>query len=767
MKQRLWASLSSVKNSARPADGLAILLLAAISLYLTRPLLQWNSQTLSTDLALSWAWLYWLRESLFTFHQFPTWSPLWMGGMPYFGMVPPAGFLLVLPLYVLTGNAPAAYNIAYILIFMLAGVSMYLYLRHVSRNPLLSFLGSVIYLVLPVHTSAMMCWSLFEISCGYAIAPLVLLFTDRFLERRWGPDLIMLSITLSFVALVQIEHSFLFLFLFYVPYVIFTLFHKKVGLRQLLTFVRQHKVCVLLVILIILIPITFYIPLLAERANFKGLIPQEIEAGLNHYTFKHFSDTFTARAHEFLDTWHRTATEHYSGPIALVILLASMFFLARPKNVPYRAQLAFFLVMAMALLILSMGLSGPLFPVARNVVPFLADMRVPVRFYPFFALCLPILFVLSSLLLIESMHRVPRFSTKAGAFLVRSLLVLLVVIMAVDFAPYFDFYHGRVVDREEFYECRSFLQEEVSQDRIVRGNHARVLIYPKLGSLLDRLGSIDQSDGNQQTIELTQTSIPWDQYEDAVDYYHALFETITETEDTLAFFTDLLAIDYVLVHRNKIPPVQEDEYVDDKLSTLDSYCAGTDPLLRSKGSLDTDYYTVYLYEVITVPGKVKFHPIDSSVFVPSDDPLISAFMFQAYLQLNFDFSAGSFLDRVVAISTDSASVEDSSLALTPPPGIAYDLYRKGSAAPEADAEIGEPALTAKGLSFDVDVGENGILSLTYYYNPWWKVYVDGRESTVLRVNGLFAGTYVSEGQHHIEFLYDYPSPCNLITRLWR
>ena len=332
MKQRLWASLSSVKNSARPADGLAILLLTAISLYLTRPLLNLGTKVLWSDLPVSWAWLYWLKESIFTFHQLPTWSPMWMGGMPYFGMVPPAGFYFALPLYLIAGNAPGAYNLGVVIMFCLSAVSMYLYLKHLSTHPLLSFLGAIIYIVLPVSISTLMVHGLFEILCGYAVAPLVLLFTDRFLDHKRSLDLIMLSLLLIFVAMVQIEHSFLFLFFFYLPYVMFALFHKKVGLRQLLTFVRQHKACVLLVIVIILIPISFYVPLLAERGNFKGLLPEEIAAGLDHYTFKQFSDTFTAKAETVLDSFFHPATEHYSGPIVLVILLAATFFLARGQE---------------------------------------------------------------------------------------------------------------------------------------------------------------------------------------------------------------------------------------------------------------------------------------------------------------------------------------------------------------------------------------------------------------------------------------------------
>jgi hypothetical protein len=691
-----------------------------------------------------------------------------MGGMPYFGMVPPAGFFFALPLYLVTGSAPAAYNLGMIIMSCLSGVSMYLYLKYVSRNSLVSFLGAVIYLVLPVRSSAFMVHGTFEILCGYAVAPLVLLFTERFLDNKKGWDLILLSLSLVFVSLVQIEHSFLFLLFFYLPYVIFTLFLKKVGLRELLTFVKENKACVVAVTLIVLIPISFYVPLLAERGNFKGLLPEEIDAGLTHWTFKHFSDTFTAKAGNVFDTFYYPATEHYSGPIALVILLAAFFFLARNRKGVYSTQLVFFLVMAMALLILSMGLYGPLFPVARAVVPFLADMRVAVRFYPFFALCLPILFVFSSLSFIKLMAGIPRIPTRAGSLLARAILMLLTICLALDFMPYFDFYHARVVDPGQMYqEGRSFLRDELYQNTSVRGNQARVLVYPISGTNPDPISRLEETDTGQFTIEITQTTLFWDQYKEAVDYYYSAFEGITETRGHLAFYMNLMSIDYVLLYKNKVPPLLHEEYVQQKLAILDSYCAGPDQLLLYRGSLDTDYYTMYLYEAKSVPTKVKFYPIASSVIVPSDDPLISAQLFQTYSKLSHRFSARSFLDRVVALSADVGSIEDPSFRFATLPSIPYYLYQRDDGTLQTDAQIGEATLTAKGLSFDVDASENGILSLTYYYNPWWKAYVDGKESAVLRVDGIFAGTYVSEGQHHIEFVYDYPSLPNLISRLWR
>ena len=134
-----------------------------------------------------------------------------MGGVPFPGSVPPADFFLVFPLYFITGNIPVAYNLAIIIMFSLAGISMYLHLKNLSQNYLASFLGALLYIVIPVHIGSMMMMGMFDIICAYALIPLVLLFTDRFLEREKQLDLILLSLFLSWVLLSQIEYAFIFL----------------------------------------------------------------------------------------------------------------------------------------------------------------------------------------------------------------------------------------------------------------------------------------------------------------------------------------------------------------------------------------------------------------------------------------------------------------------------------------------------------------------------------------------------------------------------
>jgi hypothetical protein len=47
----------------------------------------------------------------------------------------------------------------------------------------------------------------------------------------------------------------------------------------------------------------------------------------------------------------------------------------------------------------------------------------------------------------------------------------------------------------------------------------------------------------------------------------------------------------------------------------------------------------------------------------------------------------------------------------------------------------------------------GILVLADSYYPGWRVFVDGRESKILRANYFFRGVELSPGEHHVEFEY--------------
>jgi hypothetical protein len=606
----------------------------------------------------------------------------------------------------------------------------------------------------------MLFWGHFEILCAYAVLPFVLLFTDLLLQRKAGLYLFLLAGCLSFVLLSQIEFAFIFLLL-YAPYIVFTLYTKRVGWQQLLSIVSTNRVWVIMTLLVLSIPLYFYISVITQYGYFAGLQPHDIEGGLSHYTLQHFGDVFMAKADDLSDSWVRPSTDYYASPIAFVVLLAATVLVHMDKDKKRAAAILFFLVMGMAFLILSAGVNGPLFPLLRQIVPALQGMRVPVRFYYCFAVCLPVIFSLSCVSLSEMWPGTSRTSARAGS-VIRSLVPLLLVLgLVLDFAHYFDLYHLRLVNRQEFDRQLVFLEENIPRDPPSNGVITRIEFYPPYATPAEYWTHSD--------LELAGTALPWNQYDEAVTFYHITSLGLSQDRMHLEFFSNMLSIDFIMLQNYTIAPAADaslPEYHEQKLASLDALSGTTDGPLLFKGSLDTDYYTIYLYQVKEASDKVRFHALDSSLVVLSDELFVSYDLFHGYSQVSHATSADAFLDTVVAVSSD---LEDASGS--PVKAVAVeDIPLLMTGEPETDdrpLQVENFKVTAKGLSLDVNAPDNGVLSLAYYYNPWWKVYVDGQLSESLRVNGILAGTYLSQGQHSVEFVYDYPSLPNVVTRLWR
>ena len=55
---------------------------------------------------------------------------------------------------------------------------------------------------------------------------------------------------------------------------------------------------------------------------------------------------------------------------------------------------------------------------------------------------------------------------------------------------------------------------------------------------------------------------------------------------------------------------------------------------------------------------------------------------------------------------------------------------------------------------DLNTDSGGMVVITDYYDPEWKVYVNGKESEVVKTNYLFMGVPIPEaGEYHVEFRY--------------
>ncbi len=58
------------------------------------------------------------------------------------------------------------------------------------------------------------------------------------------------------------------------------------------------------------------------------------------------------------------------------------------------------------------------------------------------------------------------------------------------------------------------------------------------------------------------------------------------------------------------------------------------------------------------------------------------------------------------------------------------------------------------VNMDLNTDSGGMVVITDYYDPEWKVYVNGKESEVVKTNYLFMGVPIPEaGEYHVEFRY--------------
>jgi len=63
-------------------------------------------------------------------------------------------------------------------------------------------------------------------------------------------------------------------------------------------------------------------------------------------------------------------------------------------------------------------------------------------------------------------------------------------------------------------------------------------------------------------------------------------------------------------------------------------------------------------------------------------------------------------------------------------------------------------LIKDGYSVRIDAEHSAVLQIPSYYDINWNVYINGAKGTLLRVNGIYMGTYVDKGEHTVVFKYE-------------
>ena len=74
----------------------------------------------------------------------------------------------------------------------------------------------------------------------------------------------------------------------------------------------------------------------------------------------------------------------------------------------------------------------------------------------------------------------------------------------------------------------------------------------------------------------------------------------------------------------------------------------------------------------------------------------------------------------------------------------------------AAGDVGVQAYEADDVSLRVTARGSSVLICSMNYSPYWRAYVDGRETRVVQADSTFVGVPVPGGSHRVELRYQPP-----------
>jgi len=156
-----------------------------------------------------------IRKVMDEYGQFPFWSPYRLSGTPIFSKPQAVFFYINMPLILFAPTVFAGIKWSILLHFVIAALAMYALMYYLSKNNLVAFVTSFIYIFNGYQISRLN-WGQTNVLYPYAWFPLVFLFTFYAIERReWLLHSIIIGVLFSFIVLSGGSQIFMYLSVLY------------------------------------------------------------------------------------------------------------------------------------------------------------------------------------------------------------------------------------------------------------------------------------------------------------------------------------------------------------------------------------------------------------------------------------------------------------------------------------------------------------------------------------------------------------------------
>src|SRR5688500_5458594 len=183
-----------------------VLLYVGVTLLMTWPAMTQLTSTVLGEGGDPWQTMWRFEDQESKISNLEFWSDFFGGGEPRLINYSPLPWM---PLQFLFGQ-PLAYNLIWLLSFILAGYFMFLLVQHLTKNTLAAFLAGLVYMFLPYHAAhALGHFGALQLQW----LPLAILAWLYFIKQPTGRNTVALSVVMIVQALTE-HHYALWLALF-------------------------------------------------------------------------------------------------------------------------------------------------------------------------------------------------------------------------------------------------------------------------------------------------------------------------------------------------------------------------------------------------------------------------------------------------------------------------------------------------------------------------------------------------------------------------
>lgn len=703
-----------------------------------------------------------LKESITSYHDFfPLWQPYYFSGTPWFSKADTLGSdYILMPLIMVVPNTFFAVKLNYLLDMFLSGLAMYIFMIYLFKNEKAAFVASLIY-TFNIWAILTFKWGHLSTINGYPFLPLVVMFVMKTLkEKKWVLNSVItaLLMALSYRAGPDMKiflWQTLIIFV-YAAYHILTNFSKQQAVKTVLAF---------------LIIFVLFFGLSAQRLL---LTKEDLDLSPRaHLSYEESSGrkiTLSQMFPRLIEPVYKgipmVRRVHYEGGhLYYVGIFAFLLALIAIIKKPLNKKILYFTIVAIISLFLVSG-SFAFYLLWKYVPPFDSFRYMP-RLLPIFTLSMAALAGAGYIIFEKYLKKKFKLSGFSEKLVVVSVSLLIIIDLCVfGLSPY---YGHKMQDVYKTNEDNHVLQYISKQPGIFR-----IQTYETTG--IDwgiEFWTIPLKLENIYGYDSTWNS----------DYFN-VYLGIASREP--AKFWGILNVKYVT-------SMQELNISEFKFVEKFPECEVCYPDVPNLDKADGPY----LYENMEFVPRAYFAQKSILVVGKKDGVVQTAY----YLMLDKNFNPKTTIAVVGKESVDDYSAEElkrfdavflTEGSVTQNSMTKLKSYVDNGGVLSPDIVNGKEAITeeeisnllkqysavpAKGIS-DEDIKtinfnkkeisvkkQTGFLTLseTYSIHPHWKIYADGKEKEILRVNGVVSAVYLEELAEKITFVY---APRSYVIGKW-